>query len=168
MNGQALVLRYQRAALRRDYWRAVAGIGMTFLLLLLVNSGSLVFYVIMAVGAVFVAYAGHTCLKQSTVIELHGDAITRRFTAPLTGILRTQHISLAALDRFSLRYYGRRRDRGRGIVELTIGAGRERITADHALEEFDAVVKAARQAARARGLDLDPATEANLEALGYR
>lgn len=168
MNGAARTLGYQKAALKRDYLRAGAGLLMTLLLLLLVNPGSLAFYVMLVFGMIFLAYAGHTYLKQSTTIELDDAGATLRLSGPLSMIIRTRHIAFAALDRFSLRYYGRRRDRGRGIVELTIGAGSARLTADQALEEFDIFVRAACQAARARGVTLDPATQANLSALGYR
>ncbi len=169
MNGAPSTLRYQKPALRRDYWRAGAGLAMTVALILLVNPGSVGFYVVAVFGAIFLIYAVHTYLKQSTLIELDERGATRRFSGPVGNILRTRHIAFDEIDRFALRYYGRRhRDRGKGIVELTIGAGPARLTADQALEQFDLLVKTARQAAQARGLELDSATEANLSALGYR
>lgn len=168
MSGGTRTLRYQKAALRRDYLRVGAGLVMSVLLLLLVSPCSIAFYIVSAFGATFLAYGAHTYVKQSTVIEIDDQGATRRFSGVLRQICRTQHIAFVSLDRFSLHYYGRRQDRGKGIVELTIGVGKARFTADQALEAFDELVKTARQAARTRGIELDPATEANLGALGYR
>jgi hypothetical protein len=160
-------MRYSPPALRRDYVRAGAGLGMTCLLLLLVTPLSIPFYVFLLLLGVFVAFAANTYLKQLTLIELDDDGVSHGFIGPVGVILHTQRISFDALDLLSLRYYGRRRDRGRGIVELTIGAAGVRFTADHALEDFDALVRKARAAARVRGVELSPSTEANLSSLSY-
>ena len=167
MSGEAHKMRYSPPALRRDYVRAGAGLGMTCLLLLLVTPLSIPFYFFLGFLLIFVAFTANTYLKQLTVIELDDGGITQGFTGPAGKILRTQRIGFDAIDRLSLRYYGRRRDKGRGIVELTIGSGSVRFTADHALEDFDALVRSARNAVRARGVELSPSTEANLSALGY-
>ena len=167
MNGDAREMRYAPAALRRDYLRASAGLGMSLWLLLLVNGGSVVFFVFLTVAAVFAAFGAHTFLKQSTVIFLDDRAAARRFTGLVGRLFAERRVTWSTIDRFTLRYFGRRRDAGRGIVEITVGGGRERFTADQALEGFDDLVRSARLAAKARGLSLDAATEANLSALGF-
>ena len=167
MNGSAPELRYSLAAIRRDYLRAAAGLGMSLLLLLLVTTGGVAFYVFMGFVAIFAAFGAHTYLKQSTLIILDENTAQQRFTGPAERILGERRVPWNEIDRVRLRYFGRRRDSGRGVVELTIAAGRSRITADQALEGFDDLVRRARVAAKANGVDLDPATEANLSALGF-
>jgi len=167
VNGSARELRYAAAALHRDYVRASAGLGMSLLLLLLVNVGSVPFFVFLAFVAIFAVFGAHTYLKQSTIITLDERAAVRRFTGLAGKLRREQRIAWGTIDRFSLRYFGRRRDRGGGVVEITIGSGSERFTADQALEGFDELVHRCRVAAKASGLNLDAATEANLTALGF-
>lgn len=167
MTGAIRELRYSQSAIRRDYLRAAAGLGMSLLLLLLVNAGSAVFFVFLTFVAIFAAFGTHTYLKQSTIITLDEAAAGRRFTGPINGLLKERRIAWEAIDRFNLRYFGRRKDGGRGIVEITLGAGAARFTADQALEGFDDLVRRSRFAAKANGLALDAATEANLSALGF-
>ena len=160
-------LRYAQAALTRDYLRAGAGLLMSLLFLLLVRAGSVVSYLFLGFVATFGAFGLNICLKQLTVIALDESGVARRFTGPVGKVLGEQRIPFASIDQFRLRYFGRRRDRGRGIVELTIGGEGARFTADQALEDFDALVRGARGAAKAKGLTLDAVTEANLSALGF-
>ncbi|MFZ1989216.1 MAG: hypothetical protein WAW96_05530 [Alphaproteobacteria bacterium] len=167
MNGGAREMRYSAAAIRRDYLRACAGLGMSLLLLLLVDVGSAVFFVFLAFVAIFAAFGAHTYLKEATIITLDESAAVRRLTGPVGSLLRERRIAWSAIDRFKLRYFGRRRDGGRGVVEITLGGGGQRFTADQALEGFDELVRRARLAAKASGLNLDAATEANLSALGF-
>ena len=167
MNENVRELRYAAEALRRDYLRASAGLGMSLLLLLLVNAGSAVFFLFLGFVAIFTAFGAHTYLKQSTVIILDEAAAVRRFTGLAGSLLGERRIAWSTIDRFALRYFGRRRDGGRGIVEITLGAGKQRFTADQALEGFDDLIRRSRFAAKASGLTLDAATEANLSALGF-
>ena len=168
MNEPARELRYSREALRRDYLRAAAGIAMSVVLLLLVTAGSIASYLFFGFLALFAAFGAHTFLKQSTTILIDETGVTRRVGGLPGCLVRERRVSWEAMDRLVLRYFGRRRDRGRGgVVELSVGSGGERFTVDQALEGFDGLVQRARYAAKARGLELDSATEANLSALGF-
>jgi hypothetical protein len=167
MTGEMLVLHYSRAALRRDYLRAGGGEVMCAALLALVTPGSWPFWLALGFGGVFAAFAAHTLIKHVTTIELDETGIAWRLAGPRGVTLVATRIDFDALSALALRYYGRRKDRGKGIVEITIRAGRARLMADQALDGFETLVGRAYVAAEARGLPLDAATSANLASLGY-
>jgi hypothetical protein len=70
------------------------------------------------------------------------------------------------LDRMKLAYYSTRRDGGSGWMQLKLGAGWSTLRIDSRVEGFSELVIASAKAAEMRGLPLDPATSANLQALG--
>jgi hypothetical protein len=82
--------------------------------------------------------------------------------------LLSHSIAWSELDRVRLAYYSTRRDRRGGWMQLELRSGREKVRIDSRIEGFTDVVKASARAAEARGLSLDPATLANLEALGIK
>jgi hypothetical protein len=53
-------------------------------------------------------------------------------------------------------------------MQLEIGAGRARVKLDSRIDGFDRLVRRAAKVADARGVALDDATAANLQALGIR
>ena len=75
-------------------------------------------------------------------------------------------IRWSELDRMRLAYYSTRRDRSGGWMQLELRAGWASMRIDSRIEGFTELVKASARAAETRGLALDPATAANLEASG--
>ena len=160
-------LRYGKPALKRDYARAGIGLAMCLAMLAIVTPGGFAFWIIIAFGLVFLAFAASTIRKHLTILDLDGEGLDVWLTWREGTFIRHQRIDFAKLDGLRLRYFGRRRDRSRGIVELTLRADRTRLTVDQGLERFDELVRRAHGAALERGLALDAATSANLAGLGY-
>lgn len=159
-------LRYSRRALLADYARTIGGAVVSFGVAILIPQTAFAFWSLVLVGALFVAFGLFTGLKQLAVVELDETGVGRRLIGPTGHRFGAKRIEFGALDRLRLRYFGGRRDRGRGIFELSVRARHTQLTFDHALEGFDDLVSAAVAAARRRNLSLDQATIANLEALG--
>jgi hypothetical protein len=82
-----------------------------------------------------------------------------------SGLLRAS-IWWSKLDRMKLSYYSTRRDGRGGWMQLKLGAGWSTVRIDSRIEGFTELVSASAKAAEMRGLSLDPATSANLQALG--
>ncbi len=164
-----LRLSYSRTALRDDYLRAGAGILMCGAADLLAGPYGWTFWVFGTLTLIFVGFALNTALKHMTRLDLEGSEIRRILVPPLGAAVTLQRLDLTSLSRFRLCYFGRRRrDRGKGIVELRLRAGGKSLVADQTLEGFDSLVTRAHEAAELRGLALDDATSANLSALGFQ
>jgi hypothetical protein len=82
-----------------------------------------------------------------------------------SGLLQTS-IWWSKLDRMKVSYYSTRRDGRGGWMQLELRAGWSSLRVDSRVEGFSALVVAAAKAAEMRCLSLDPATSANLQALG--
>jgi hypothetical protein len=65
-----------------------------------------------------------------------------------------------------LSYYSTRRDGRGGWMQLKLRAGWSTLRVDSRVQGFPELVIASAKAAEMRGLPLDPATSANLQALG--
>ena len=70
------------------------------------------------------------------------------------------------ITRFGLAYFSTRRDGARGWMELKIGTHATTLRVDSRLERFTELVGRVWNAVARRGLEVDPTTRANLEALG--
>lgn len=70
------------------------------------------------------------------------------------------------LSKLVLSYFTVRRDGERGWMELKLVCEKQSVRLDSRLEGFDDITARAAQAADRNGLELDPATLANLAALG--
>jgi hypothetical protein len=82
-----------------------------------------------------------------------------------TGLLQAS-IWWSKLDRMKLSYYSTRRDGRGGWMQLKLRAGWSTLRIDSRIQGFSELVLASAKAAEMRGLPLDPATSANLQALG--
>jgi hypothetical protein len=79
---------------------------------------------------------------------------------------RRETIAWRELDGFRLHFYGFGKQERTGTLEVLLTGGGRRIKADSALDHFPTLLAHAAQAARTRGLTLDPTTQSNLEHLG--
>ena len=77
-----------------------------------------------------------------------------------------RRIAWNEITRFGLAYFSTRRDGARGWMELKVAGPATTLRVDSRLEQFDELVGRVRSAALRRGVELDPTTRANLEALG--
>jgi hypothetical protein len=152
---------YPASAMLGDYLRGAAGLVPTLLILATVSVGSVAAVVLAGFAAIFGAFAIRTALRHGTSLEVSDTELRA------TG-LRPVAIPWRELDRMRLAFYSTRRDRKSGWMQLELGAGRARLSADSRLEGFDRLVRYAASAAAERNLELSEATAANLQALGIR
>jgi hypothetical protein len=155
-----------------DYIRAGGGLLMCLAAIMLTGWGNPASYIFAGLALVFALFGARAALKQASVVELSAAGLCRRTLAlgplgPIGPILFDREIPFAGLEDFRLLSFGQRKARASGVVQLVLRASRTRLTIDQDLEEFDAVVLRGLEAAEARGLALDAATQANLARLGY-
>ncbi|HVC50842.1 MAG TPA: hypothetical protein VND87_02350 [Stellaceae bacterium] len=152
---------YPTAAMAGDYLRAAAGLVPAGALLVSVPVETFGGVVLTGFAALFGLFGVRTMLRHASSIELDPTELR------LSGVQR-RVITWSALDRMKLAYYSTRRDRRAGWMQLELRAGGATVRLDSRIEGFDAVVRRAAAAANARGLELNPATVSNLQALGIR
>jgi len=100
-----------------------------------------------------------TALRHCTSIEVTEAGLQ-------SSCLLRASIWWSKLDRMKLSYYSTRRDGRSGWMQLKLGADWSTLRIDSRVEGFTELVIASAKAAETRGLSLDPATSANLQALG--
>jgi hypothetical protein len=152
--------RYRSAELVGDYGRAAAGLLLTAVPLVTVPMHPAVALAFAAAALLFAAFLLRTAIRHRTTYRLDEGGLTAE------GPLGMRRIAWDALTGFRLRYFSTRRDRKHGWMQLRLTAGSQRLTLESALDDFAAVVAAAHEAALARDLPIDDATETNLLSLG--
>ena len=96
--------------------------------------------------------------RQRTWVETDEDGLW--FSPP------RRRIAWNGITRFGLSYFSTRRDGARGWMELKLAGPGATLRVDSRLERFDELVGRAWSAASRCGVEPDPTTRANLEALG--
>lgn len=152
-------LAYPGNAMYGDYLRAAAGLVPASAILATTHVDLAGGAILGGVAALFLGFGIRTALRHGTRVELTEAAV--RATGPLAG-----SIAWSELDRLKLAYYSTRRDKGSGWLQLELRAGRSALRFDSRIDGFAALVERAAQAAQSRGLGLDAATAANLQAFG--
>jgi len=152
---------YPSSAMVGDYMRAAAGLVPTGVLFATVPIGAVAGTILGGFAAIFGVFALRTVLRHGTSLEMTDTE------------LRTQGVShrtirWAELDRMKLAYYSTRRDKRAGWMQLELRASGVKLKIDSRIAGFDEVVRRASDAAAARGIALNEATVANLEALGIK
>jgi hypothetical protein len=150
---------YPLSALFGDYFRAAAGFFPTIAVLAIAPVGIVGGTMLGGFAALFAVFGIRTALRHCTSIEVTEAALQS------SGLLRAS-IWWSKLDRMKLSYYSTRRDGRGGWMQLKLGAGWSTVRIDSRIEGFTELVSASAKAAEMRGLSLDPATSANLQALG--
>lgn len=150
---------YPASAMIGDYLRAAAGLVPTGAVFATAPVGTVAATLLGGFAAIFALFGVRTVLRHGTRLEMSNTELRA------AGIQR-RSITWAELDRMKLAYYSTRRDRKAGWMQLELGAGSARLKLDSRIEGFDRLVRRAAEVAEARGLVLNDATLANLEALG--
>jgi hypothetical protein len=150
---------YPPSALFGDYLRAAAGFFPTIAVLAIEPVGILSGTMLGGFAALFAVFGIRTALRHCTSIEVNEAVL--QFSG-----LRQVSIRWNNLDRMKLSYYSTRRDGRSGWMQLKLRAGWSTLRVDSRVEGFSELVSASAKAAEMRGLSLDPATSANLQALG--
>ena len=157
--------RYPPRALGLDYAGSTAGLACSLGLIGYLRLAAPVAWVVTAAAALFLVYFGRTVCRQLTHIELDETGIRARGPAlgPLSAAIRWDDLRLLRLE-----YYSTRADREGGWMQLKLGDAQrtgQTIRIDSDLDGFAQVVERAAQAAAQRGLALDAACLANLQAM---
>lgn len=150
---------YPTPAIAGDYLRAASGLCLVGLPLAVAEPVPAVTTLLVASAALFALYGAGTVRRHMARIELSEDGIcSRGLTATLIRWSDLRHLKLS--------HYSTRRDRSGGWLQLLLVGGGQRLRIDSQVEDFIVLAARATQAARENQIPLDPATIANLEALG--
>ena len=150
---------YPASAMVGDYLRAAAGLLPSGAIIATEPLGAVAATVVGGFAAIFAVFGLRTVLRHGTSLEMTDTELCAR------GVQR-RTIAWAELDRMKLAYYSTRRDRKSGWMQLELGAGGARVCLDSRIAGFDRLVRRAAAVAAVRGIALNEATVANLEALG--
>jgi hypothetical protein len=150
---------YPTSAMFGDYVRAVAGFFLSSGILATMPAGIVGEAVLGGFAVLFAVFGARTALRHGTRLEMTEAALRA------SGLLRVS-ISWRELNRMKLAYYSTRRDGRDGWMQLELRSGWSTLRVDSRIEGFAELVGASANAATRRGLLLDPATSANLQALG--
>ncbi len=150
---------YPNAAMLGDYLRAAAGLVPAVAILAAAPVGAIAATILAGLAALFLLFGIRTALRHGTRVEITDMGL--RASGPLRAV-----VAWAELDGMRLAYYSTSRDRRDGWMQLTLRSGRSTLRLDSRIDGFAELVARAARAARARGLALNAATAANLEALG--
>ena len=151
--------RYPARAVLLDYLYSGLGLLLTLGPLGLAASAGPAAWVLGALGALFAVYGARTVLRHRTCLRLSEEEL-------VVEVLASRHLPWDRLTHCTLGYYSTRRNRDRGWMQLTLGAGGRKLRIDSQVEGFDRIVRRAVHAAAGRGIALDHTTQENLRALG--
>jgi hypothetical protein len=152
---------YPVAAMVGDYLRAAAGLVPTGVVFATEPVGTVAATVLGSFAAVFGIFGLRTVLRHGTTLEMTDIELRAHGAWRCT-------IAWAELDRMKLTYYSTSRDRRNGWMQLELSAGGARVRLDSRIAGFDQLVLRAAEVAATRGVALNEATLANLQALGIR
>lgn len=156
------VHRYPRPALLGDYARSAAGLSVGLGVLVSVPTSPVIVAIFGGLTALFLVFALRTVQRHVVQVAVTEDGIAA------AGLV-TRALRWEALERLTLRYYGTRRQRkegGSGFMQLSLRGGGVSLRLESSIDGFDQIIRQAAQAARRKGLALDPASAGNLLGLG--
>ena len=150
--------RYPPDAMVSDYLMSGAGFAVSATPLVMLDLPSVTLWILGPLTLGFAAFGVGTARRHRIRIEADEHGLT--FSPP------KRRIAWDEVTRFGLAYFSTRRDRARGWMELEVGSRTATLRVDSRLERFNELVDRAWSAASRLGVELDPTTRANLEALG--
>ena len=150
--------RYPPSAMVSDYLVSGAGLALSLPPLVLLDLPAVTVAILGAMSLAFAVHGLGVLRRQRTRVETDEDGLW--FSPP------RRRIAWNEITRFGLAWFSTRRDGARGWMELKVVSPAATLRVDSRLERFPELVGRAWHAASRRGLEPDPATRANLEALG--
>jgi hypothetical protein len=153
-----MILHYPFRALAGDYLRGAIGLALVVAMWLSLPAKPHVHVIFGGLTLLFALFTIRTAWRQRLSFELRPDGLVQMW--PQRRVLLWDR-----LDSLRLRYYSTRRNREGGWMTLTMRAGDVRCAVDSSLDGFERVAARAAESAAARGLAIDPATRANIDAL---
>lgn len=150
--------RYPPSAMVRDYMTSGAGLALSLPPMVMLDLPAVTVWLLGAMSLAFAVHGLGVVRRRRLRVGIDEDGLS--FSPP------RRHIAWNEITRFRLAWFSTRRDGARGWMELKIASPSATLRVDSRLERFPELVGRAWHAASRRGLEPDPATRANLEALG--
>ena len=150
--------RYPPAAMLSDYVVSGGGLALTLPPLMMFDLPDLTVWILAPMSLGFAVHGIGVVRRQRIRVETDADGLW--FSPP------RRRIAWNEITRFGLAYFSTRRDGARGWMELKLAGPGATLRVDSRLERFDELVGRAWSAASRCGVEPDPTTRANLEALG--
>ena len=150
--------RYPPSAMVSDYLVSGGGLGLSLPPLAMFDLPPVTFWILALLGLGFAMHGMGVIRRQWTRVDADEDGLW--FSPP------RRRIAWSEIDRFGLAYFSTRRDGARGWMELKVAGPAATLRVDSRLERFDELVARVWRVASRTGVEVDPATRANLESLG--
>lgn len=150
--------RYPPSAMISDCLVSGGGLALSLPPLLMLDLPELMAWILVLMVFGFALHGVGVVRRRRTRVETDEDGLW--FSPP------RRHIAWNEITRFGLSYFSTRRDGARGWMELRVASSVATLRVDSRLERFDELVGRAWSAASRCGVEPDPTTRANLEALG--
>jgi hypothetical protein len=162
-----ILLRYPGETLLADLLRGSAGLVLTLSPFLFLQPHPVISGVLLLCGLPFLLLLVRTAVRRLSTLVLEDEGI--RLVGPLPAAIRWTEVTDLRLSWYSMKRIpkpgeaaAQSLDPRHSWMELTLRAGRQRITADSTLAGFPALIARAAQAARNNRLTLTAATRENL------
>ena len=150
--------RYPPSAMVSDYLVSGAGLALTVPPLAMFELPALTVWILGPMSLGFAIHGIGVARRQHTRVGTDEDGVW--FSPP------RRRIAWNEVTRFGLSYFSTRRDGARGWMELKLASPAATLRVDSRLERFNELVGRVWTAASRCGVEPDPTTRANLEALG--
>ena len=150
--------RYPSSAMVSDYLVSGGGLALTGAPLAMFDLPSVTVWILALMSLGFAIHGVGVVRRQRTRVETDAEGLW--FSPP------RRRIAWNGITRFGLSYFSTRRDGARGWMELRLAGPGANLRVDSRLDRFDELVGRAWRAASRCGVEPDPTTRANLEALG--
>jgi len=150
---------YPFRALVKDDIKASLGLGVSAAPLFIDGVSTIVFYIFVALTLLFLVFGARSVIRHITFIDVSESGV--RADGPLGA-----SVAWDDLRKVQLRYYSTRRDREKGWMDLRVKGRKRTLRIESSIGGFDAIVRAATDMARRRGLELGALTRTNLQAMG--
>ena len=150
--------RYLPSAMVPDYLVSGGGLALSLPPLVMFDLPAVTFGILGLLSLGFAIHGLGVVRRQRIRVETDEDGLW--FSPPRRRIVWNE------ITRFGLSYFSTRRDGARGWMELVVVSPAATLRVDSRLERFNELVGRAWHAASRCGVEPDPTTRANLEALG--
>ena len=150
--------RYPPSAMISDYTMSGVGLALCLPPMVILDLPALTLGILGLMSLCFAMYGMGVLRRQRTRIETDEDGLS--FSPP------PRRIAWHEITQVGLAYFSSRRDGARGWMELKVEGRAATLRVDSRLDRFQDLVGHIWSAASRRGVEPDPTTRANLEALG--
>lgn len=151
-------LRYDPKTLVGDYLRGGFGLALVIGMWVALPGAIHIHIIFSGLTLLFALFTIRTAFRHRLRFEMGSGELVQVWP-------RRRVLPWDRLDSLRLRYYSTRRNREGGWMTLTMRAGDVRFAVDSSLENFEQVAARAARSVDARGIAIDHATRANLDAL---